>query len=85
MACNSTKSVNGSFVDKTLYFSELFYIRNHLPVPEIDPDKYELELEVEGTDRKVVFSLDDLKKFPKATIIATLMCAGNRRAEMKKV
>lgn len=67
------------------FFSELFYVRNHLPVPEVDGDSYRLEIEIEGTDRNLSFSLDDLKKLPKTTIVATLMCAGNRRADMNKV
>lgn len=67
------------------FFSELFYVRNHLPVPEVDLETYRLEVEIEGTDRNLSFSLDDLKKLPKTTIVATLMCAGNRRADMNKV
>lgn len=60
-------------------------MRNHLPVPEVDVNTYRLEVEVEGTDRYLSFSLDDLKKLPKTTIVATLMCAGNRRSDMNKV
>lgn len=60
-------------------------MRNHLPVPEVDLETYRLEVEIEGTDRNLSFSLDDLKKLPKTTIVATLMCAGNRRADMNKV
>lgn len=56
-----------------------------MPVPEVDVDTYRLEVEVEGTDRYLSFSLDDLKKLPKTTIVATLMCAGNRRSDMNKV
>lgn len=60
-------------------------MRNHLPVPEVDLETYRLEVEIEGTDRNLSFSIDDLKKLPKTTIVATLMCAGNRRADMNKV
>lgn len=28
--------------------NELFYIRNHLPVPQIDPETYRLKVEGEG-------------------------------------
>ncbi|XP_076258042.1 sulfite oxidase [Rhynchophorus ferrugineus] len=65
--------------------NELFYVRNHLPVPEVDPDNYELEVEIEGKSRILSFTLDELKKLPKHTITATIMCAGNRRSEMTKV
>lgn len=66
-------------------FSEIFYVRNHLPVPEVDPETYELELEVEGTDKTLTFTLEDLKKFPKHTTSAAIMCAGNRRSDMGQV
>lgn len=66
------------------FFSELFYVRNHLPVPDVDPNTYELEIEIEGKNN-VVFTLDQLKRLPKKTITATIMCAGNRRSEMTKV
>lgn len=65
--------------------NELFYVRNHLPVPEVDPETYELEIEVPGQKETISFSLEELKKFPKVTITATIMCAGNRRSEMVKV
>ncbi|CAH2002488.1 unnamed protein product [Acanthoscelides obtectus] len=64
---------------------ELFYVRNHLPVPNIDAEQYKLEIEIEGAKKTVSLSLDDLKKMPKKTITATIMCAGNRRSEMVKV
>ena len=28
--------------------NDVFYVRNHLPVPEVDPETYELEIEIEG-------------------------------------
>lgn len=72
-------------VEQFITPSELFYVRNHLPVPNIDPETYELEIEVEGTQKTLVFTLDELKKLPKHTITATIMCAGNRRSEMTKI
>ncbi|KAK4883516.1 hypothetical protein RN001_006835 [Aquatica leii] len=65
--------------------NDIFYVRNHLPVPEIDISTYELEVEVEDTDKKVVLTYEKLKDLPKHTITATIMCAGNRRSEMSKV
>ncbi|XP_020500776.1 sulfite oxidase, mitochondrial [Labrus bergylta] len=65
--------------------SAIFFKRNHLPVPQVDPDSYQLR--VEGLSEGVLMlSLKDLKtKFKKHTITATLQCAGNRRSEMNKV
>ncbi|XP_078033227.1 sulfite oxidase [Augochlora pura] len=61
--------------------TELFYVRNHLPVPEIDPKTYTLELAVEEETQKCL-SFDDIKKYPKYTITSAIMCGGNRRSEM---
>lgn len=65
--------------------NDMFYVRNHLPVPEIDPKTYELEVEIENRKATVTFTLDELKMMPSKTITATIMCAGNRRSEMMKV
>lgn len=46
--------------------NDLYYVRNHLPVPDVDPEKYRLHVEVEGKGARCVqYSLADLKtKFP---------------------
>lgn len=62
--------------------TEIFYVRNHLPVPVIEANKHSLQVNVEAKE-KLTLSLHDLKtKFKKKTITATLQCAGNRREEM---
>lgn len=63
--------------------NDFFYVRNHLPVPEIDPQTYQLDIEIE--QKTISFSLDELKRMPKTTITATVMCAGNRRSEMTTI
>ncbi|GAB6029610.1 hypothetical protein CHUAL_005350 [Chamberlinius hualienensis] len=65
--------------------NDLFFVRHHLPVPNIDEANFELE--IEGDKRKTSnFKLQDLKvKFPQYTVDATLQCAGNRRSEMTKL
>ncbi|XP_064079755.1 sulfite oxidase-like [Macrobrachium nipponense] len=65
--------------------NELFYVRNHLPVPEVDAKTYELEIVDETLDKEKMIKLSDIKKYPKHTITATIQCAGNRRSEMMKV
>jgi len=60
-------------------------VRNHLPVPIIDPKEYELEIEGIGI-KPVHLSLNDLKtKFKKHVVTSTIQCAGNRRSELNKV
>ncbi|KYO39347.1 sulfite oxidase, mitochondrial [Alligator mississippiensis] len=64
---------------------ELFFKRNHLPVPHVDPDAYCLKVEGPG-GRTLSLSLQDLQhRFPKHEVTATLQCAGNRRSEMSRV
>jgi len=66
--------------------NDMFYVRNHLPVPEVDPDTYELEIEIEGRSEPVVLSLEDIKsKFAKVSVTSAIQCAGNRRSEMNAV
>ncbi len=61
---------------------ELFYVRNHGSVPEIDAQKFRLA--VNGmVERELELSLDTLlNDFPKRTVMATLQCAGNRRDQL---
>lgn len=62
--------------------NDLFFIRNHLPVPNIDGKSYRLEITGEGV-RTLSLSLDDLKqRFRRHEITSTIQCAGNRRDEL---
>ncbi|EDO45092.1 predicted protein [Nematostella vectensis] len=65
--------------------NELFFVRNHLPVPVIDPKLYRIEVTGEGV-RTIKLSLEELKtKFKKHNIVSTIQCAGNRRSDMNRV
>ncbi|CAG2184292.1 unnamed protein product, partial [Oppiella nova] len=45
---------------------EIFFVRNHLPVPEIDIENYTLEIEGFGLKEPKTLTLDEIKKkFPK--------------------
>lgn len=63
---------------------DFFYIRNHLPVPQIDLKDYQLELAIEGEIKKTL-DFETIKKYDKHTITAAIMCGGNRRSEMSEV
>ncbi|KAL2091354.1 hypothetical protein ACEWY4_013617 [Coilia grayii] len=87
---NSLKPFNAEpppelLTDNYITPNALFFKRNHLPVPRVDPKTYKLE--IEGLPRgPVSLTLNDLKtRFPKHTVTATLQCAGNRRSEMNTV
>ena len=65
--------------------NDLFFVRNHNQVPEIDVADYTLE--VEGNDAIGItadraFTLDQLMNdFPKHEVVSALQCAGNRQED----
>jgi sulfite oxidase len=62
--------------------NELFYVRNHMWVPEVKEKDHQLTIELPNGDEKS-YTMDDLKRmFKKHKITATLQCAGNRRKDM---
>jgi sulfite oxidase len=62
--------------------TSLFFVRNHAPVPEVDPASYRLT--VSGmVSQPLSLSLEDLRaKFPRQQVTAVLQCAGNRRDQL---
>lgn len=81
--CNA--ETPGKGLESFLTPNELFYVRNHFWVPDVDePSSYKITIELaDGTE--VAYSFDDLrKKFKPHTITATLQCSGNRRAQMNR-
>jgi sulfite oxidase len=72
--------------DAFLTPAEVLFVRHHLPVPDIDPAKHKLTVEVqrEGQPpRTVVYTLAELQaRFPAHSVVAALTCSGNRRAAM---
>lgn len=75
--------------DNFLTPAALWYVRHHHPVPQIDPDKFQLEVAAEAgpvADAAASFSLSDLKsRFSMRTVTATMQCGGNRRSELNAV
>lgn len=64
---------------------DTFYVRSHGPVPELDRAAWRLR--VDGlVERELELSLDDLRRrFDERRVVATLQCAGNRRAGLNAV
>ena len=64
---------------------EAFFIRTHGTVPRIAASEHRLA--IGGHVRTPLsLSLDELRReFPPATVVATLLCAGNRREELNAV
>ncbi len=59
--------------------NDLFYVRSHLPVPQVDAATWSLKIGGE-VNAPIALSLDEIKKLPAVTITTTLECAGNGRA-----
>jgi len=74
LLCNSALTPN-----------ELFFVRNHGPIPEVDPLAYRLI--VRGlVGEPLTLSLEELRqRFEHVTLDAVLSCAGNRRSELAAI
>jgi len=75
-------------VDHYITPNELFYVRNHLPVPhsavERSANVAEVELTGVGLHHTVTLSVADLRRrFTTHTVTTTMQCAGNRRSDMR--
>ncbi|KAL5353758.1 hypothetical protein ACLOAV_001800 [Pseudogymnoascus australis] len=76
------------FNDGFLTSSQLFYVRNHGPVPEVqDHEIPTWELSIEGlVEHPITLSFRQiLQQFDQVTQPVTLVCAGNRRKEQNQV
>jgi sulfite oxidase len=64
---------------------DAFYSRNHGPFPDIAHDQWRLT--VGGTvEKPLTFTYEQLvERFTAHSVVATLVCAGNRRAELLNV
>jgi DMSO/TMAO reductase YedYZ molybdopterin-dependent catalytic subunit len=69
-----------ALAEGTLTATDAFYVRSHGAVPEVDPAAWRLR--VHGlVERELELSLATLREaFRECEVIATLQCAGNRRA-----
>ncbi len=55
-----------------------FYVRSHMPIPQIDAAAFALKVEGE-VGSPLTLSVDEIKKLPAVTVTVTLECAGNGR------
>jgi DMSO/TMAO reductase YedYZ molybdopterin-dependent catalytic subunit len=77
---NEPKNLEAPFDRIASYLTptELFYIRNHFPTPNLAPASYELR--VDGAVRhSLTLSYEELRSMRSETRVATLECAGNSR------
>ena len=64
---------------------DTFYARNHGPFPDIPADQWRLSIDGR-VDKPLTLTYDELTTdFEQHSVVATLACAGNRRAELLAV
>jgi DMSO/TMAO reductase YedYZ molybdopterin-dependent catalytic subunit len=68
-----------SLLNTWLTPNELFYVRHHSYAPTVDAKDWRLAIDGE-VDKPYTLTLDELKRFPRASVTVTLECAGNGRA-----
>ena len=72
----NAETLVGALARSDLTATADFYVRSHGPVPDHDG-----RLVVDGlVERPLSLSLDELRRFEVRELVATLQCAGNRRA-----
>ena len=64
--------------------SDLFYVRNHFDLPQIDEAGWRLTVDGE-VDRPLELSMEDLRSLAARTVAVTMECAGNGRTRMSPV
>lgn len=64
--------------------TNLFFVRNHGDVPQVDVHSFHLNLQYKN--KTASFTVDEIKNnFERVEISATLQCAGNRRQELMAI
>jgi DMSO/TMAO reductase YedYZ molybdopterin-dependent catalytic subunit len=61
--------------------NDLFYVRNHFPMPTLDASTWRLRVEG-AVERELTLTLDEIRRMESRTVPATLECAGNSRASL---
>jgi sulfane dehydrogenase subunit SoxC len=66
----------------TITPADLHFERHHGGIPQIDPARHSLM--IHGlVDRPMVFSVDDIKRFPQTTRVHFVECSGNGRSAFR--
>jgi sulfite oxidase len=82
----NAETERGALIEAPVTATDAFYVRGHGPVPELDPEAFRLR--VGGlVHRELTLSLADLRSglLEIHEEVATLQCAGNRRAGLVAV
>jgi len=75
----------GALAAHSVTATDVFYVRSHGAVPEIDPAAWRLHV-AGAVERRLELSLATLREaFRECEVTATLQCAGNRRAGLMSI
>ena len=78
----NAEAPNSLLTDNWITPLELWFVRNHHPVPDTKEEDYRLSVTLPD-GRTLEYSLRDLKTlFKKHNVVSTIQCGGNRRSEM---
>jgi sulfite oxidase len=64
---------------------EIFFVRSHGNVPEVDPATYRLHIGGLVNTPLALSLAEILRDFESVEVVATIQCAGNRRNELKQI
>jgi DMSO/TMAO reductase YedYZ molybdopterin-dependent catalytic subunit len=59
-----------------------FYVRNHFPIPQLDPSSWQLKV-AGSVERPLALTLQDLHTMRSESLVVTLECAGNGRSMLR--
>lgn len=80
--CNA-ESPSQELADSFLTPNNIFYVRNHMWVPEVDDaDNHEITVELPDGDVKAYTVRDLRTRFRQHTVTSVMQCSGNRRKDM---
>lgn len=88
---HQTKPINAEppriiLCDSWITPTNLWFVRNHHPVPLVDIERFRFEVSSELTDHFMKLDLQNFKtKYPKHEVVSTIQCGGNRRNEMNSI
>ena len=71
-------------LDQAVTPNELFYVRNHFPVPMLQANTWRLRV-VGAVERELELTLDEVRRMPSRSVAMTLECAGNSRSLLNPV
>jgi len=89
LIAHSTDAMNAEpplkdLIESWITPNDLFYIRSHAPVPQIDTKSFRLK--VKGlVNKELELSLEELAAMQQHEAVATMTCAGNRRYEHSRI